>query len=572
MNDAPVNTVPGSQSTTVNTPRVFSSGNGNAISIADLDAGAASVQLALTATNGTLTLASLMGLTFTVGDGTTDATMTFTGTLANANTALNGLTFMPTTGYSGAATVTIVTNDQGNTGTGGALSDTDAVTVTMTGSPPVAVADAYTTDEDTTLAVPVTGSPYNGVLFNDTDAESDPLTAILVTNVATGTLSLATNGSFSYIPVANASGVVTFTYKANDGSADSNTVTVTITITAVNDAPVLTPTVAALAYTENAGAVVLDAGITATDVDSANLASATVTMTTNYVNGQDTLAFVTQNGITGTWTAGTGVLALSGSSSVANYQAALRSITYTNSSETPVTTARTVTFVANDGALNSTVASRQIAVTAVNDPPVNVVPGTQSMVKNARLTFSATSGNRISTSDPDAAASPVQVQLSATNGSLSLTALGGLTFSVGDGTSDATMTFSGTAATMANALAWIVYDPTPGFAGSASLQIVTSDLGNSGTGGTLATRTALRSASATSAPSLPTSTLSRRLSGRPRCRSGPVLTGSTRTRRRTGSTSRTSTPAPSPLSTAPRTRSWRPSPLVRVRWASPSTR
>ncbi len=54
--------------------------------------------------------------------------MTFTGTIASINTALNGMTFTPTTGFSGIAGVTITTNDQGNTG-GAAESDTDSVTI-----------------------------------------------------------------------------------------------------------------------------------------------------------------------------------------------------------------------------------------------------------------------------------------------------------------------------------------------------------------------------------------------------------------------------------------------------------
>ena len=120
------------------------------------------------------------------------------------------------------------------------------------------------------------------------------------------------------------------TFVVNDGTENSNTASRGITLTAVNDAPALTDQLADLAYTEN-GSPVLAPAITATDADSANLVSATVTMTTDYVNGQDTLAFTNQNGITGTWTAGTGVLALTGSATVANYQTALRSITYTNS-------------------------------------------------------------------------------------------------------------------------------------------------------------------------------------------------------------------------------------------------
>ena len=131
--------------------------------------------------------------------------------------------------------VQTVTDNVGNIG-GPTTSGQVAI---LLNAAPTAVADGYTTNEDTTLAVPVTGAPYNGVLFNDTDPETDPLTAILVTDVATGTLGLGANGSFSYTPVPNANGVVTFTYKANDGQ-DSNTVTVTITITAVNDIPSFT--------------------------------------------------------------------------------------------------------------------------------------------------------------------------------------------------------------------------------------------------------------------------------------------------------------------------------------------
>ena len=70
VNDAPVNTVPGPQNTNEETVLVFSSGNGNQISIGDVDAGVSPLQVTLTATNGTLTLSGLAGLSFTTGDGT----------------------------------------------------------------------------------------------------------------------------------------------------------------------------------------------------------------------------------------------------------------------------------------------------------------------------------------------------------------------------------------------------------------------------------------------------------------------------------------------------------------------
>ena len=60
------------------------------------------------------------------------------------------------------------------------------------------------------------------MLANDTDADGDALTAILVTGPAHGTLALNADGSFIYTPAANYNGADSFTYKASDGSADSD--------------------------------------------------------------------------------------------------------------------------------------------------------------------------------------------------------------------------------------------------------------------------------------------------------------------------------------------------------------
>ncbi|HBY80779.1 MAG TPA: hypothetical protein DEG47_28065, partial [Cyanobacteria bacterium UBA11148] len=130
-NKAPVNTVPGSQTVTEGQPLVFSAANSNAISISDVDAGSNPVQVTLTATNGILSLSGTTGLTFTTGDGTADSTLTFTGTLTNINNALNGMSFTSLDG--GPAGITLTTNDQGNTGSGGAKTDSDNVNITLTG-------------------------------------------------------------------------------------------------------------------------------------------------------------------------------------------------------------------------------------------------------------------------------------------------------------------------------------------------------------------------------------------------------------------------------------------------------
>ena len=98
-NDAPVNIVPGAQISAEDTALVFSTGTGNRIAVSDPDAGASPLEVTLTAVQGTLTLAGTAGLTFTVGDGAADATMTFTGTQAAINAALDGMSFLPPLDY-----------------------------------------------------------------------------------------------------------------------------------------------------------------------------------------------------------------------------------------------------------------------------------------------------------------------------------------------------------------------------------------------------------------------------------------------------------------------------------------
>ncbi|MEZ5658200.1 MAG: hypothetical protein R3E83_06620 [Burkholderiaceae bacterium] len=163
----------------------------------------------------------------------------------------------------------------------------------------------------------------------------------------------------------------TLSFVVTDGVTSSNTVTRNIDITAVNDAPVLNGIEGApLAVTENGPATAVTATLTVSDVDSASLASATVSITANYANGEDLLGFADTANITGSWNASTGVLSLSGSDSVANYQAALRSVTYRNLSDDPSTLTRTVSLSVHDGALSSNVATRDIIVSAINDWPV----------------------------------------------------------------------------------------------------------------------------------------------------------------------------------------------------------
>lgn len=107
---------------------------------------------------------------------------------------------------------------------------TSTPTSTPTNTPiannaPVAADDQYSVQQGNTLTV---AAP--GVLANDTDTEGNPLTAIFVTGPTQGSLQLNADGSFTYTPASGFSGQDSFSYKASDGSADSNVATVILTV------------------------------------------------------------------------------------------------------------------------------------------------------------------------------------------------------------------------------------------------------------------------------------------------------------------------------------------------------
>jgi hypothetical protein len=164
----------------------------------------------------------------------------------------------------------------------------------------------------------------------------------------------------------------TIEFVVNDGQLDSIPTTKDIAITPVNDPPVLSATASTLPYAENAGPVAADPGITASDPDSGTLTGATVQITGNFSDPQDRLAFTDQNGITGSWDGVTGTLTLNGTASVAEYQTALQSVTYENSSENPSTATRTLTFQVDDGGAANNLSdpvTRDVSITASNDAP-----------------------------------------------------------------------------------------------------------------------------------------------------------------------------------------------------------
>ncbi|HVK14325.1 MAG TPA: Ig-like domain-containing protein, partial [Gemmataceae bacterium] len=201
------------------------------------------MQLTLTALRGVLAVAA--GGSVTVA-GNNTGSLTLTGPQPALNTLLTSLTYRPAADYFGPDTIAATVSDLGNTGQGGALTATGStvVTVTPVNDAPVGTPDAYSTAEDTLLTVPV-----SGVLGNDTDVDGPALSAVLVGGPSFGTLTLNSDGSFTYTPALNYNGPDSFTYRASDGSLPSAVTTVSLTVTPVNDAPAVQPLVASIPET-----------------------------------------------------------------------------------------------------------------------------------------------------------------------------------------------------------------------------------------------------------------------------------------------------------------------------------
>ncbi|MEK7351684.1 MAG: DUF4347 domain-containing protein, partial [Nitrospirota bacterium] len=174
-----------------------------------------------------------------------------------------------------------------------------------------------------------------------------------------------------------------------------NMVFSTVAITAVNDAPMVDLNAGGAgqdvttAFTEQTPVLIAPVG-TLTDVDSANLTALTVTLTTRpdgnaveslSLNAAATMA-ATGAGLTVSYTAGTGVLSITGSATAAVYQTILQGIQYNDTSDAPTTTDRSITVVANDGTTASVTQTVTLTVAAVNDAP-NIVDATVALDENS---------------------------------------------------------------------------------------------------------------------------------------------------------------------------------------------
>ncbi|MEM3119123.1 MAG: Ig-like domain-containing protein, partial [Nitrososphaerales archaeon] len=289
-------------------------------------------------------------LTFSIVSGPTNGVL---GAITPIDPTSASVTYTPNLNFFGADSFTFRVND----GTLDSNIATVNITVNSVNDDPVANNDSVSTNEDTVL-------DNIAVLANDTDADGDTLNITSFTQPTNGTVEAGTlANTLRYIPNANFNGVDTFTYTVSDGNGGTDTATVSVTVSAVNDAPVTN-----------------DQSVT-TGEDT----PVPITLTASDVEG-DALTFSIVSGPTN------GVLS-----------GAAPNVTYTPNPD--YNGADSFTFKANDGSLDSNVATVSITVSAVNDAPVandqSVTTGedtpvpitlTASDVEGDALTFSIVSG------------------------------------------------------------------------------------------------------------------------------------------------------------------------------------
>ncbi|MEH8158272.1 retention module-containing protein [Aeromonas veronii] len=169
VNDAPINVLP-------TTPQVAQEDQPfviHGLQVKDVDAGNSPIKITLSVEHGTLTLPAGSGVTV-VGNGT--GSLVLTGTLADLNALLSGgVTYQGNSDFYGNDALTMVTNDQGNTGSGGALSDTDVLPIEVqpvNDAPVNQLPGSMTVKEDGSLSL-------SGVSVKDVDAGSAPVSMVL---------------------------------------------------------------------------------------------------------------------------------------------------------------------------------------------------------------------------------------------------------------------------------------------------------------------------------------------------------------------------------------------------------
>jgi hypothetical protein len=245
--------------------------------------------------------------------------------------------------------------------------------LTVTNSPPTAVNDSYGVTPNSSMNV----SAANGVLANDSNPDGDPLTVTLVMGVQHGSLTLHTDGSFSYTPSANYTGTDSFVYQETDGISTSSA-SVTIYVGG------LTATGSTINAVEGQGFT----GVVATFTDSnPNTTAGSYTATITWGDGGTSAGTVQANGQGGFVVVGSHTYAEEGSYSISVAISDVGSVRGT----------ATGTATVADAAL-SWVTGPTFTWTPVNQPPpVLTNPGAQTSAEGASVSL------QVSATDPNGA-------------------------------------------------------------------------------------------------------------------------------------------------------------------------
>jgi hypothetical protein len=250
-----------------------------------------------------------------------------------------------------------------------AQTETAAIHVISTNDVPDAVND---------LAVVVEDSAGQGipVLANDTGEAGETLTISAVTQGLHGTVTITGGGTgLTYTPDPDYAGPDTFFYWISDGNGGTDSAAVSVTVT--NDADDRLEVVTSpgtTQFTEGGGPVAVDGGPNGVQVGDGLegvLTKATVKFASGYVKAKDKLVFTPLPNIPikGAFSATTGTLTLTGTASPADYQAALRAVTFNNTSPLPVTGLRKLEIRVQDAAGVGDPAVKLLYVTGVNTKP-----------------------------------------------------------------------------------------------------------------------------------------------------------------------------------------------------------
>ncbi|MBT5956733.1 MAG: cadherin-like domain-containing protein, partial [Candidatus Marinimicrobia bacterium] len=270
INDPPVLTLP--ETTNVDEDSQVLITN---FSVDDVDIADYSMEVELSVENGVITLSETENITFDYGDGLEDEQVSFTGTKTAVNNLLNSITFIPNEHFNGDIILSAEVNDLGAYGSGGSQTDSQTFTITINSinDSPEGINDDYSIAEGAELS--------DNILNNDIDLDetngSSPASHFSLTinttpieNVQHGSLSLTSDGSFTYQPFANYNGDDSFIYELIDGEGATAQAAVSIVTSPVNNAPELNFPSARTTY-EDTEIVILGISVSDEDVAENNM-------------------------------------------------------------------------------------------------------------------------------------------------------------------------------------------------------------------------------------------------------------------------------------------------------------